>query len=31
MQPDEVTRLNDLVNSDFEMSANDKDYKLNHD
>ena len=31
MQTEEVTRLDDLVNSDFEMSANDKDYKLNHD
>ena len=31
MQDDEVQRLTDLVTSDFEMSANDKDYKLGHD
>ena len=31
LDENEVYKLSDLVNSDFEMSANDKDYKLNHD
>jgi hypothetical protein len=26
-----ITKLIDLVNSNFEMSPNDKDYRLNHE
>jgi hypothetical protein len=31
MGDDDIYKLSDLVNSDFDMSSNDKDYRLNHD
>lgn len=31
LEDHQIYKLHDLVTADFEMSANDKDYKLGHD